>query len=63
MLLSSVKRFQQIRQEVEQMKKYNEESIGVIAAFKQTYDEKIRRCDEKTANLEQQVRTLASQSG
>ena len=61
MLLSSVRRFQQIKQEVEQIKKYNEERIGVITALKQTYDEK--RYDEKSANLEQQVRTLASQSG
>ena len=59
-----------IQQEMEQLKRSNEESI---AALKRTYDEKIRiydekirRNDEKIASLEQQLRwgkNLVPQSG
>ena len=49
---------QQIQQEVEQLKRGNEEIIGVIAALKQTYDERITTQDEKIASLEQQLKSL-----
>ena len=56
---TSVNQFQLIQQKVEQLERSNKESIAVIAALKQTYDEKI-------ASLEQQLRserTLVLQPG
>ena len=47
---------QQLQQEVEQLKRSNEESI---AALKQTYDEKIASLEQELSSL----RTLVPQSG
>ena len=61
---TSVESLQQIQQEIEQLKRSNEESVAVIAALKETYDEKIRTQEEeiriydvKIASLERQLRT------
>ena len=64
---------QRMQLEMERLKRSNEESIAVIAALKQTYDDKIQTYDEKlrtyeakVTSLEQQLRsgrTLVPQSG
>ena len=69
----SVDQLQQIQQDMEQLKRSNEESSAAIAVLNQmydekmkTYDEKLTRNDEKIASLEQQLRsgrTLVPQSG
>ena len=51
---SPVDQFQQIQQEVEQLKRSNEESI---AALKRTYDEKIKTYDEKIRTYDDKIRT------
>ena len=54
--LSSVDQFQQIQQEVEQLKRSNEESVAVIGELKQTYDEKIQTNDEKIQTYDEKLR-------